>query len=158
MAFGTPKGFTLIEIIVAVTILLVITSVGISNYSGYNQGETVRQTALTVKNDLRYLQGKALSGDKPAGCTKLTGWQMSFTATTYTTEATCTNGAVAITQRTTPLPRTVTFSPVPSTIIYYVLTGGTNVNSVGSINVVGNTKTYLIQVGARGNINDKGFQ
>lgn len=154
------KGFTLIEILVAITILLILSSIGVSNFTTYNDTQSLRQTSLTLKNRLRQIQGKALAGEKPAGCTGLQGWRMTFTTSTYTTEVACTSGAVTSSRTTETVPVGLIFSPVPSTITFSVVTGATNLTSVQSLNLAqaGSGKQYTIGVGPRGEITDEGMR
>lgn len=153
------KGFTLIEILVAVTILLIMSSIGVSNFTTYNDTQSLKQAALNVKSGLRTIQSKAFAGEKPTGCASLIGWRMTFTGSTYTTEPACSGATPTASQTTVTLPTGITFSPTPSAIIFAVVTGATNLTAVQSLNLVqpGSSKRYTIGVGSRGEITDEGF-
>ena len=63
------KGFTLVELIVAICIAMIVTGLILVNYNTYNDKQRVKQAAYTLKNDLRYIETKASSGEKPqSGC------------------------------------------------------------------------------------------
>lgn len=153
------KGFTLIEILVAVTILLILSSIGVSNFTTFNDTQGLKQAALDLKSSLRTVQNKAFSGEKPTGCASLTGWRITFTATTYTTEPACAAASPTASQRTTTLPTGITFSPTPTSVTFAVVTGATNLTTVQSLHLAqpGSSKRYTIGVGSRGEITDEGF-
>lgn len=70
-------GFTLIEILVVISIMGFLVTMGISSYMDFNRRQILDQTAKTIVNDLRNIQSKAGAGDKgPTGtCSNpLVGW------------------------------------------------------------------------------------
>jgi prepilin-type N-terminal cleavage/methylation domain-containing protein len=152
------KGFTLIELMVAITVSLFITGGIIVNYNAYNQTQTLKQAALTLKNDFRYIQSKAASGEKPSGCATLTGWQITFAARSYSYQPVC-NGNPAGTQSSISLPPGISFSAVPSpaTIVIYVLSQGTSLTGTVTISLTGSGKTYTLKVNPAGNMGDFGI-
>jgi prepilin-type N-terminal cleavage/methylation domain-containing protein len=154
------RGFTLIELVVAVSISLFITGLIIANYSSYNSIQTLKQTALTMKNDFRFLQSKAANGEKPAGaCPTLTGWAMTFSADSYAYQANCDDELIepAVVVQ---LPAGVIFSPIPSpaTVTFNVLTRGTSLITPLSIVLTGSGKQYTIVVSPSGDISEVGLQ
>lgn len=158
------KGFTLIEVIISISISLLVVGAVIVNYNGYNDTQTLKQTGLTLKNNLRFAQVKALTGEKPsANCTKLSGYQVTFAAGGYSIQATCepeglTGDITAVTFPTITSTNSLQFSPVPSPIIFYVVSRGTNLNTAVSLRLAGFGKAYAIQVSPGGDMNDLGLQ
>lgn len=151
------SGFTLIELIVVVSISLLAVGGLIVNYNNYNDNQKLKQAALTLKNNLRYAQTLAASAKKPAsGCTQLVGYGVQFASSSYTITAQCTEGAVGESLVTT-LPAGITLSPVPSPITIDVLTRGLVPSDAVTITLVGITKSYRIQMSVSGDINDLGF-
>jgi prepilin-type N-terminal cleavage/methylation domain-containing protein len=152
------KGFTLIEVVVSISIALLVTGLIIANYNTYNDVQTLKQAALTLKNDLRFVQSKASSGEKPtAGCAQLEAWVISFTLNTYSYQLQCTDGLVGTaTQKL--LPSGVTFSPVPSTFSIRVLTKGTTLPDTTLLSLIGSGKRYSITINTSGEISDVGLQ
>jgi len=152
------KGFTLIEVIVAVAVSLVVTGFIIVNYNSYNDVQTLKQAALTFKNNLRLAQSKAVTGEKPALCTELAGYRVVFTSTSYTIRARCNPEGNQGTTISVDLPHGVTFSPVPGTFWFTVVTRGTTLSTITTLQLIGSGKQYAIQVSPGGDISDLGIQ
>lgn len=146
------RGFTLIELIVAVTLILLLSGLLIAGYTGFHDTQLVRQAASTVISNLQSVRTQATSGVKPVGCDTLVGYTVSFpTASTYTASALCLVGgseetAGAVTSYA--LPPSVLFSPVPSPITFYALDRGAS--SDQTITIVGNTTTVRVSVFSSG--------
>lgn len=148
----TQKGFTLIELLVSAAIIIVVTGGVIVNYNTYNDAQRARQAALTVKSNLRFAQSRAYNGEKPpSGCSVLSGYQVSFTATTYTVQAMC-SGGLAGEAQIFSLDAGITFSPVPSTFTFRVLSRGIDTDT--TIIVVGSSKSYQFQVMRSGDMSE----
>jgi len=160
------KGFTLIELVVSVAISLVVTGFIIVNYNSYNEIQTLKQAALTLKNNLRYAQSKASTGGKPTPtppmvspiCTKLTGYTVSFVENAYSIQASCDPEGLVGEMRSIDLPSGVTFSPVPLPFSFPVLSRGTTLDTVTILQLIGSGKQYGIQVSPGGDISDVGLQ
>jgi prepilin-type N-terminal cleavage/methylation domain-containing protein len=152
------KGFTLIEVVVSVSIALLTTGFIIANYNSYNDIQILKQAALTLKNDLRFVQSKAISGQKPtSGCLQLTGWKISFTNTSYSYQPECVEGPMdPVTQ--VKLSPGVTFSPIPSSFSMNVLTRGTTLPMTTVITLAGSNKSYRLSVNTSGDVSDLGLQ
>ncbi len=152
MASKAPSGFTLIELLVSVAIIIVMTGGVIVNYNTYNDSQKVRAAALTIKNNLRFVQSRAYNGEKPAsGCTELRGYQVSFTATTYIVQAMCSGGLAGAAQDFS-LDTGITFSPVPATITFRVLSRGIDTDT--TIKAVGSSKSYQFLVSRSGDMSE----
>lgn len=154
------KGFTLIELMVAVSVGLVVTGMVIVNYNSYNTTQILKQAALTLKNDIRFVQTKASSGVKPyASCNTLVGWNMTFTSTGYTYVANC-DGVATGDVMTVLYPPGITLAslPSPNPITFYVLSRGTNLGSMATLTLTGNAKQYVVQLGKNGDVSDSGIQ
>jgi prepilin-type N-terminal cleavage/methylation domain-containing protein len=124
------RGFTLIEIIVSVTLLLLLSGLFMANYNAFNNSQTVKKAASDLIANLQAARTKAASGVKPAGCgaaDTLIGYRVSFTGTTYTVRARCLVGATdtGFDAKTFTLPAGVTFtSPTPGVVTFYALDRG----------------------------------
>ena len=152
------KGFTFIELLVAVGLSLLLVGAIIVNYNSYNDDQKLKQAALTFKNNLRFAQTQAFSGKKPSsGCTQLIGYTVSFTSSAYTIQAKCSEGMVGETWAT-PLPTGIIFSPLPSSFTFGVLSQGLLGSDAVTVTLAGSSKSYGIQVSPGGDINDLGFQ
>lgn len=56
------SGFTLVELLIAVSLISIMTGVMLPGFSNYIEGQNIRQAQEQVKNDLRSAQNKALTG------------------------------------------------------------------------------------------------
>ena len=164
------RGFTLIELVVAILVILLLVSAVLSNYNNFNENQKVKQAALTLKSDLRLGQTKALSAQKPTSiiCDSLVGYEIVFSTvgavSSYDIRAVCSNAGV--TERagdsealTIRLPGGVTFSPLPNpaSIIFRVLAKGISFPTEVTITLSGLAKGYQLQVSPNGDIKDLGF-
>lgn len=146
------QGFTLIELLVASIILITLSGAVLVNYNSYNQTQQARQAVLTLKNNLRYAQSRAYNGEKPgSGCTRLDGYLVSFSTTSYTAQAQC-QGALAGQAQQVFLTGGLSFSPVPSSVLFRILSQGLD-NDV-TITVIGLSKSYKVVVSKSGDISE----
>lgn len=145
-------GFTLIELMVAVTILMIMFGTGIASYLHFNDNQTVSSVGQQLQLMMRTAQKKARVGDKPAGCGTLQGYQ--FTGSTGNSAvmqltAICAGGVSIASDSYILLPGTSLQQNVQMT--FKVLTGGTD--QPGTVVVQGTTgTTYTFTVGAGGDI------
>lgn len=145
-------GFTLIEIIVSVAILLVLSALFIANYNGFIGSQTVRRAASDLVTNLQAARTSASAGVKPEGCDTLVGYVVNFpTNGSYTTQALCNVGTVGDVT-TYKLPTSVTFSPTPQAITFYALNKGASVDQ--TISLAGNGVTIQISVFTSGVVSD----
>lgn len=153
------KGFTFIEIIVAMTISMLVIGFASVKYVDFNRTQIIKNAGATLKNNLRDTQTKAITGIRPTGCNILDGYQVSFTPTTYATDAYC--GAPSGNSTTYTLPPNLIFNPVPGNFRFNVLAQNvTNapvsifVRTSGSL--TNSTKWFGICVASGGDIIDTG--
>lgn len=149
-------GFTLIEIMVGVVVLLLLSGLLMAGYNRFNDTQSVQQAARTVIANLQAVRTSAGYGTKPAGCDTLIGYRVTFTASGYQTSAFCQVGAVQQsvgTVTTYTLPDGVTFSsPPPQPITFYALDRGASADQTITIN--GNNTTSKVTVLASGVVSD----
>jgi len=129
------EGFTLIELMVAITIMGVLMGATVVRYATYNDKQLVKQAALTLKSDLQMARTNAISGNKPIVCNAapggvlevFLGYQVSFTVSSYTITPKCSVTVSPVSENIlVSLPEGITFSPIPSpaSYIYLPLTKG----------------------------------
>ena len=84
-------GFTLLELIVAVAIGGILMAGGLAAYKGTGERQNLKQAGLEFITNLRAVQKKALSGEKPVGCVgSLESFQISYVnETEYCFQAQC---------------------------------------------------------------------
>ncbi|MBD3279719.1 MAG: prepilin-type N-terminal cleavage/methylation domain-containing protein [Candidatus Pacebacteria bacterium] len=91
-------GFSLIELLVAVTIMLVMVGMGLASYLNFNEKQTVLQATKELETYLQLAQSKAQSGDVPAGCDQLVAYTVNVgdgacsAANKLCLKAVCNNG------------------------------------------------------------------
>lgn len=162
------QGFTLIEIVVSVGIVLLLLAGVVANYNNYNDTQKLKQAALTVKNDFRFLQSKGLAGEKPTDpsgvqtpdqfCVQLVGYQVTFLVSGYRYQAQCSPAQPNAQITTVSLPAGVTFTVYPSPFTFRVLTRGTSLSGISTIRLSGSSHTYILTVSSSGDISDGGIQ
>lgn len=153
------RGFTLLELLVVVGILVMIFGVAIASFNSFNRRSRLQQVALNFKSALRLAQTRAVSAEKPSsGCTTFVGMRVSFpNSSSYTVGHECTEGDVG-TIETTTLPSGITFVSIPNSFTFQVLTHLTTLPADQTVQLTNATETYAIGISTNGDINDVGFQ
>ncbi len=154
------KGFTLVELLVVMGLILMVSGGSIAGYSNFNETQKVKQSAITVKNNLRLVQNKAQSGQKPTGlsCSTLVSYKVTFDAVagSYSWQANCRpEGPVGEIGSGKLLPG-VSFAAVPEAVNFFVLTQGADANTI--ISVKGLSKQYSLELSSGGDITERGFE
>lgn len=87
------SGFTLIEMMIVISIFVIMSTGAVINYRAFNQRQQALQSAKNLQEAFRLAQKKARVGDKPTGCQTLNGYLVTGTtsSTTITITADCTN-------------------------------------------------------------------
>lgn len=148
-------GFTLIEILVSISIVSLLTGLTIAGYGTFNKKQTVKTAAYQLASNLRLAQQKAISGEKPSGCTgNLQSWQINITANNYSQVVVCINPDFSTTINTTVFPTNVTSST--GTITFSAMTGSVTAGA-GTYTITGNysgtTYSNTIEITQSGGIN-----
>ncbi len=159
------KGYTLIEILVGLTIIGIVFGVGYAGFRDFSRREQLSSVSKVLVGDLRLAQARALSGQKPEDikCTaqdqRLDGYSLQITSeATYEINAKCSAGVVndpAI--KSVILPIGVTIStPVVNPLTFKTLGEGTNIPSGQSVILTltqtATGKTYTVTISAGGEI------
>lgn len=143
------KGFALIEIILTVSLISMISAVGVSTYKDFAATKTVSTAADEVANVMQSAKSKAIAQVKPniAACNtgELVGYQVVTCPGTCTTtqkyqlQVIC--GITATSLSDYFLPTGVVFSPSTQQVtLFRVLSGATDISSPLSIVYQGKTK------------------
>lgn len=148
------SGFTLIELMVTITIMMLMVGGGIAAYFNFNDRQTLAGDAKGLQTFLRSAQKKARVGEVPAGCEKLENYSVGMTTgdNTVLMRANCTNGVFLV--NTLYLSDAVT-AQSDFEVEFRVLHGGADfITGNGSIVLVTSTRKYEFQVSAGGTIED----
>ncbi len=145
-------GFTLIELIIAMSIMGLLVGAGAVSYRDFNRRQLLRSAALNVKNTFRDIQSKAINGQKPVGviCTTLLGYEVSFTAQSVQWRAQCSNGFGPTESYILPSRITVVQQPPP--VVFQVLDRG--ISQVTTVALGGFDKVYEMTITQTGEIQD----
>lgn len=153
------KGYTLIEILVTLTIVGLIFSLGFVSFREFSQRQAVVAAARRIKADLRLAQEQALAGNKPPGApcdspNVLNGYNFKVVSPqTYEIEANCSAGAVRV--KSVSISPEISMSiPSPNPITFKVLGQGTNVSGSTTISLTqaGTNYTQTLTVTSVGEI------
>lgn len=153
------RGFTLIEVMVSVTIMLLLVGGGIAGYNTFNDRQTVIQEGKQFASMLRLAQKRASVGDKPTVCAgnKLQGYYVirGGEANTYQLWVACNNDAFLL--QTVTMPSSVTFAE--NVNLQFNVFGGVVLNAPvsGSFVLQSSNWKYTIEVTRTGAISEQGL-
>lgn len=148
--FNSKKGFTLIELMVVITITAVLGTLGIAGFINYNQTQVLQTSSNEVATMLNLAKSRAQSQIKPSALcpslNSLSGYTVVITApSSYWLELNCSNGShPTINEQSKKLPTNLSFSDNLS-FFFPVQTGG--VQTAGLIVISdpnGKTKTIMV--------------
>jgi prepilin-type N-terminal cleavage/methylation domain-containing protein len=152
------SGYTLIEILVAMTIIGLIFSVGYVSYRDFARRQALEGSARRLEADLRLAQEQSLAGKKPtaiacSGEGALNGYDFyAETASSYVIQANCTGGLVDI--KTVQMAEEVTLTSNPSRFTFKVLGSGTDLSTTADVTLTQTAtgNTFNITVSPEGEI------
>lgn len=147
------KGFTLIELVVSVAIMGILVGGGIAAYRTFNTKQLVINAGKEYVQLLRVAQKKAKSGEKPAGCTTLSGYRVSVLAngSRVSTYVLCDGGDVVIFDSEKDFASEVIFSQ-NATLDFQVLLGGVVGFGTVTITNLNASSSYEVQITSEGSI------
>lgn len=85
------KGFSLIEILVSITILAIMSTVGIASYRNTARNQALLSDVDQIIQVLNIAKTNVNSGKK-VSCGSLAAWQVSFLGSSYKLQEVCTVG------------------------------------------------------------------
>lgn len=159
------SGFTLIEILVATTLIAILTSIAIPSFTNFTKRQALLQIARQFKSDLREVQTKAISGFCPASScpqprqiSSFCGWGIdvpannSYQLCLYAkVGGLCTTPSCTV-SRTVSLPVGTTIDPTGTNVRFDFVSGKVTNNQVFTF--LSGSGTKDITIGAGGNIED----
>lgn len=138
------SGYTIVEIILTIGILIVIFSLAMANYRGFTLNRSLDSARLGIISDLKLAQEYSISGKIPAGCVNLQGYLFSINydpdpdSNFYTVTADCATDVNIKTVYLSGSVKNVRFTGAQSAVLFEILGNGTNIAS-------GNSVTYSIE-------------
>jgi len=151
---NTKFGFTLVELLITISILAILFSIGVAQYLKFNRRQFVRQAALELKTNLTHAREMALSGKKECPGAFDGVLVKAIDDERYEVIASCNNGA-----DTTRIGDEYKFYQGITSggledpgILFKPLTGGTNLDVDKTITLTGFGNTDRVKVFPSGNI------
>lgn len=128
----TKNGYTLIEILVGITIIGILFGIGYVSFREFSRRQAVAGAAKQIRGDLRLAQEQALAGKKPEGCASKQLDSYSFSVSlprSYTVQASCATDP----SKSVTLSSDLTIvAPSPNPITFKALGQGTNISQSGT--------------------------
>jgi len=161
-----PSGYTLIEILVGLTIISLLFSFGFVSFRDFSRRETLNGAVKGMQGDLRVAQSLASAGQKPddANCNSptntLTGYLFTIiSASQYEIRANCSGGNASTANKIVTLgtgTNIVSPFPSPNPILFKTLDNGTNIpdgqNAIIKLTQDGTTSQATITISSGGQI------
>ncbi len=150
------NGFTLIELIVAFSVISILATVGVASFVSYSRLQTLQTATYELSTTLGLARSRAYSQVKPSECTgqtSLDGYRVTLSVSdnSYVLDAICSGSSHTELAKT--LPKDITFDRLQSTstsFLFPVIAGG--VVGAGKIVVSGYGQTKTITVNSAGDI------
>lgn len=128
------NGYTLVEILLALTVIGLLFSFGFVSFRDFSRRQAVADAAKEIQGDLRLAQGDALTGQKPDNprCRfpkTLNSYSFNVLSNSaYRIEANCVGVPVVVKSVTMPSDITIS-TPLPNPLKFKILGQGTNIGS-----------------------------
>ncbi len=137
-------GYTLIELLVTITIITLLFSIGMAQYNRFNRRQILVKAKDELVSNLRLAQSKSLAAEKPVACTDiLTGHKIKFINNqNYKIVAVC--GDEVDLKTDIVLPTEVTKQAGPDEVFFRVLSQGSPTDVTLTLSGFGETQTITI--------------
>jgi len=148
------SGFTLIELMVVTTLVVMVSSVSIVALARYRDRRVVQIDALALSEHLKKVQVRASAVDVPAGCTGVANYTVNLAGTDLTVDISCAVGSVSDVGDLRFSLVNSTFDS-PATIVF---DSRTVAASPTDIDICGNGQEYRVSVSALANVGTAIYQ
>lgn len=144
-------GFTLLELLISITIMLLMVGIGIASFITFNERQQLTGGAKELQEFFRSAQTRARTGDIPVGCGTFSGYnvQMAIDSSSAQMYAICSTGNVLRSEKS------LTGSVTPQNAInmtFINLHGGVTNASTVVLGLPNGTLTYTFKVTEGGEI------
>lgn len=141
------EGFTLIELVVVISIILMLVGGGLVSFTAFRSGRIAQNEARVIADALTEARRIATAGEKPTECTgfDMTGYSVAIGASSVSITAVCPGGTP--TSKTRSFTADVTSSQTP--FVFSTLSGATD---DGTIDVCVQNRLFRITVTKAGNV------
>lgn len=150
---NNSKGYTLVELLIGITIISIVFGVGLAGYREFSRRQALTGVSKQLKADLRLAQQLALTGQKPndVSCNTLDGYIFSrVDASTYRISADCAGIATPYVYKEVNLGSDITLSSTNTSFMFKVLGQGTDLaasNTLTLTHTSGNQSIMVVGVG-----------
>lgn len=90
------NGFTLIEIIIVITILAIMVGGALASFASFRDRNNIRSDALILAAMLQKIQAKASAVELPSGCTGVMNFTVNMSGDGLSVNAICQSGTVIL--------------------------------------------------------------
>jgi prepilin-type N-terminal cleavage/methylation domain-containing protein len=144
------KGFTIIELLITISVLALLLTIGLVYYQDFNRRQIINQAAKDLKSNLRLAQSRALAGEKPQGWCggegeTLAGYRLEFISEIdYQISAVCSNADIKLT-KIVQLPDSVV-GPSGAGVLFRVLAQGAEAGTDFLLQGFGQERRVTVEV------------
>ena len=144
------RGFTIIELLITISIMGLLLTLGLVYYQDFNRRQILNQAAKNLSSNLRLAQSRALSGEKPqdwcnAEDETLVGYKLEFSSETeYQLLAVCSSSEFQIT-KFVKLPNSIV-GPNGTGVLFKVLARGAEAETNFLLQGFGQEKKVVVEL------------
>ncbi|NTU46944.1 prepilin-type N-terminal cleavage/methylation domain-containing protein [Candidatus Roizmanbacteria bacterium] len=129
----SKNGFTLVELIITVSVLMMMVGFSIPIFSKFTQSKTLEKETDKLLDYFNLARTRAQSALTDATCTQpFQGYRVSVSANRYTIDECCSGSCTVVS--TIELSNNITVTPINSSVLFKVLSG-TNISNVQTYKV-----------------------
>ena len=140
-------GFTIVELLIILSLIALLFTLGIAQYNRFNRSQTLTQTKNELVSNLRLAQGKSLAGEKPNQCgdEALLGHQLEFTNNqSYKIVAVCGSEPYPEVKQTVTFPEGVIKTSAENIVFFKILSQGVESEVTITLSGFGETRDIII--------------
>jgi len=141
-------GFTLIEISIVVSILAMLTTVGIASFVNYSRSQALQSAAYDLKTSLNLAKSRSFSQVKPTSCGNQTldGYKVAIytTSNSYELTALCAGNVYVVKSTAFPSNIVISADSTSTSFFFPVISGGVVGSGSAILTGFGQTRTITV--------------